>query len=268
MIIYLYGPDSYRRQQKLNEIKESYGSKNSIFSVENFNMENPDEIERLKDFILQRGMFDLKKMAVIKNISESGSEALENLKKLLFANLKNENLILIIFENGKLAKDFDFLLTNPAISQEFQNLSGDKLKFFINSEAKKRNIELPTKAIEFLADNFTNNSWEVINELDKLQFLNLKKLDVKDLEKIIDSNIEPNIFKFTGAISKNSPVLARLISLEMLFLAQEEPAKIFNILAKNPYLNLNQLKILADYDVEIKSGKMDYETALFELTLI
>ena len=59
----------------------------------------------------------------------------------------------------------------------------------------------------------------------------------------------------------------RLVDLEILFGHQEEPVKIFNILATS-YLNtVFSLQKLADYDAAIKSGKLDYEEALVDLAL-
>ncbi len=59
----------------------------------------------------------------------------------------------------------------------------------------------------------------------------------------------------------------KIEALEELFFAREEPAKIFNILASRNYLSPEMLKKLADYDVAVKSGKMDYDEVLVDLAL-
>ncbi len=59
----------------------------------------------------------------------------------------------------------------------------------------------------------------------------------------------------------------KIIELEKLFIADEEPIQIFNIMASLKQLPLNLIKKLADYDVMVKSGKIDYEEILVDLAL-
>ena len=55
--------------------------------------------------------------------------------------------------------------------------------------------------------------------------------------------------------------------MEKLFIAQEEPVKIFNIMASLSRLPKELLQEFADYDVKVKSGKLDYEEVLVDLAL-
>ncbi len=270
MIIYLFGPDSYRRQQKLKEIIKSYQEKHSVFSIENFDLEAQDEFFRFKDYCSQETLFAVKKMAVIKNSSEikDTNGYLNELKNLLKSLISDENTIIILSQNKEFNKDFDFLLKKPVNSQEFKNLEPEKFEFFIAKEAKNRRIDLAPKTIEFLARIFKGNSWGVITEIEKLSLLNPnKEIDPEDVKRCVFWTKEPNIYDFTDSITRNKTLGQKLNSLENLFLAIEEPAKIFNFLSANPFLNFNLLKSMADYDVLVKSGKLDYETALVDLCL-
>lgn len=270
MIIYLFGPDSYRRQQKLNEIIETYQEKHSVFSVENFDLDTQDDFFRFKDYYSQETLFAVKKMAVIKNSSEIKDKNgfLDELKNLLKSLISDESTIIILSQNKEFNKDFDFLLKKPVNSQEFKNLEPEKFEFFIAKEAKVRSIDLSPKAVEFLARIFKGNSWGVITEMEKLSLLSPnKEIGVEDIKKYVFWMKAPDIYDFTDSITRNKTLGQKLNSLENLFLAIEEPAKIFNFLSANPFLNLNLLKSMADYDVLIKSGKLDYETALLDLCL-
>ena len=266
MTIYLFGPDSYRRQEKLKEIADNYRQKHSFFSENIFSLEKEGELDRLVDYSGQTALFSSKKMAVILNSSELKVDELKRFEKLLKANIGNEDLILILSNDKELPKDFSFLLGKPTIHQEFLNLSESKLEFFINQEAKKRALSFHPRAITFLANAFKNNSWGLITELDRLMSFK-SNFGEKDLDQLIDSLKEPNIFGFSDSISRNKEIGQKLMLLEILFLNQEEPAKVFNILAKNPYFNFELVKKMADYDVLVKSGKIDYETALLDLCL-
>ncbi|MBI5401335.1 hypothetical protein HZB05_00710 [Candidatus Wolfebacteria bacterium] len=266
MVILLYGPDSYRRQQKLNEIVKNYREKHSVLSVESFDLKDDEEFLRLKDFCGQESLFAAKKMAIVKNASELEAKNFDELKNFLKSHLKNENLFLILSQNEKLPSSFNFLLEKPAIHQEFENLDEAHLEFFISKEAKEKNINLTPMAAKTLAKIFQKDTWGLITELEKLSWFG-QKIDVSDVEKSVVWFEEPNIYRFIDAVSKNKPLNQKIYALENLFLNEEEPAKIFNFFAASKFIDFEMLKKLADCDVSVKSGKIDYETALFNLVL-
>ena len=267
MIILLYGPDNYRRRQKQKEIIENYKQKQSLFSVEFFDLKEDEELPRLKDFISQQLIFEGKKMAIVENSFGLDSESLKNLKELLKNNIKNENVILVVSDDNDLPKELEFLLKDAFNKQEFKNLDDEKMRFFIKSEVKKRELNLSDSAVYFLAAFFKNNTWGLIRELDKIGLLSNDKINVEDLEKTGDYFQSPNLFNFITAVSRNYTTQDKIKNLELLFLGQEEPVGIFNILASRPFIGFDLLKKMADYDVLIKSGRLDYETALLDVCL-
>ena len=111
--------------------------------------------------------------------------------------------------------------------------------------------------------------WGLINELDKISLISKKsQIDTADFKKIGDYDAEsPDIYGFINAVSGNWPLMERIINLEKLFMANEEPAKIFNFMASSRWLGRGLIKKLADYDVMVKSGKIDYEEILVDLAL-
>lgn len=264
MIIFLYGFDSYRRRKKLNEIVGEYQRKHSNLTLERFDLEMDDEFLRLREFCFNRSLFTDKKMAVIEGIFFAAAAEVVNFLK---SNLKNEDMTLLISENEFPLGKFSFLVKKPVLSQEFENLNGERFKFFIRKEARSRSVNLTPAAVNFLADNFKGNSWGLITELEKISLVGGKTLDAGDLQRFGDFSESPNIFSFIGLFLRSYPDgRAALKNLELLFLSHEEPAKIFNILAsmsRSPQL----VNRLADYDVSVKSGKSDYEEVLLDLSL-
>jgi DNA polymerase III delta subunit len=271
MIVFLYGSDSYRRLKKVQEIVGEYQKKHSNLNPERFDLNEPEELDRLKEFASALSIFDSVKLAVVSGIfGVKTAEAVEFLK----SNLKSEDITLLISENESPSEEFGFLLKKPVLSQEFKNLEGERLKFFIKKEAQSRNIKLTARAINYLAENFKENSWGLITELDKISLSGGQSIDINELQKIGDFYESPKVFNFIGLFFKTYRPYKSYRSyrtymtktLESLFLSHEEPAKIFNILAsmsRSPQL-LNQM---ADYDVAVKSGKLDYEGVLLELSL-
>jgi DNA polymerase III delta subunit len=153
--------------------------------------------------------------------------------------------------------------------EKFDFLEGDEWESFIKREAVNRKIAISSQAVYFLARIFKHDSWGLVNELDKLVLLSKKGLvEPDDLKKIGDYGRQsPDIFEFIDRVVRNWPLPEKIIALERLFISQEEPVKIFNIMASLKRLPKDLLQKLADYDVLVKSGKIDYEEILLDLAL-
>jgi len=282
MIIYLYGPDSYRRQKRLNKIIEEYKQKHSNLSCDYFDLENPEELFRLKEFSAQLLIFDNKKLAVLNNIYETdskklreffkgGSRASVSLPPKRY--LDSEDFTILISEENSPPPELNFLTKKAFSVEKFENLEGDRWRFFIQKEARERNIAFTPRALNFLAEAFQADSWGLVNELDKISIspiglIDIGLIDIEDLKRIGDYHYEsPDIFGYINAVSKDWPLGQRIIALEKLFISQEEPVKIFNILASLKRLPTKLIQKLADYDIMVKSGKIDYEEVLLDLAL-
>ena len=267
MIILLYGSDSYRRQRKLNKIVEEYKQKHSNMSLEGFDLEEDGEFERLKDFAGQMSIFDIKKLAVLKNISEADSD---KMKEFLKNYLTSENLTILISENS-IPDEFENLLKKALLTEKFDELNVEKLKFFAQKEIQNRGVLISDSALNLLARNFKGDTWGFMNELEKLILWRTNgkmEIDVSDVKNMGDYSYEaPNIFDFINSIARNSSPSQKIVNLEKLLLGQEEPAKVFNFMASSRYLSRDLVKKLADCDVLVKSGKLDYEDVFLDLAL-
>lgn len=279
MITFLHGADNYRREQRLRELLKAYKKKYAVFSVNTFDFDTADDIARFNDFCSQQTMFEDKKLAVIDNVfSIKGSDEAHQILK---SASTNASVIVFISEFTDAAsknprdrvlvpKDLLFLLNTPTVTEMFEPLSDAKLAFFISTEAKKRSIIVSSEAADFLVFALRRDTQLIMNELEKVALYyndSTHELSRQDVELLIDYLESPDIFAFTNAISKQGPIATRLTPLERLFINQEEPSKVFNIFAKNPFIDLATVRMLADYDIAIKSGKLDYETAFVDICL-
>ncbi|MEK7549096.1 MAG: hypothetical protein AAB496_01220 [Patescibacteria group bacterium] len=273
MINFLYGSDSYRQRKKINEIVGQYGQKH--LTCEKFELDSSranqsnDEFLRLKEFARNRSIFEKEKLAIVAGLFEFADENKKKTIEFLKANLHDKDFTIVIFEGKNPNKNFAFLLEPPVLFHEFANLEGEKLKFFIKKEAEKRGLKLAVDAIGFLARIFNNDSWGLINELDKLSLFDLASFDASRLKNLID-DFRPlamdQFFSQLYALSGSRSLKQKIVGLEVL-LNSEEPAKIFNILAASSRNQPAEIKRFADYDVAVKSGKIDYEEALLDLCL-
>lgn len=271
MIILLYGSDSYRRQKELNKIIQNFRDKHPAAAFERFNFEEGNEKEeflRFQEFALSQSIFSPKKMAILENV---WNPEIKEIKKFLKSQIASEDLIIVISEEKSPSAIFKFLLDEARLISEFVNLTSEKLRNFIKKEAEERGMNLTQRALNFLAQEFNSDTWALVTEIEKLSLI-IKEgektaVDLPRILKIGDYQQALNFFSFINAIERYEQMPGKIKALEELFFARQEPVKIFNVLAAGRYLSPELIRELADFDVAVKSGKMDYDEVLLDLAL-
>ena len=260
MIIFLYGPDDYRRLEKKHSIVTEFEKKRSSLGMATFDFEEKRAIEQFSEFAQMQSIFGSAKLAIIENAFELEAK---NLAKLLKPFIEEKNITILIAEKDKAVKALAFLLEKPTISQKFEQLEGIELVNFIKQEAKTSEVDLADSAANFLATVYVGNTWGLVTEIQKLSgFKAGAKIEKKDLD-IFDMEAAPNYWGMLNGL-KSYDIKNRLYSFEKMLAANDPAAKIFNILAsqwaeKTPHM--------AEYDLAVKSGKVDYEEALVDLLI-
>ncbi len=205
MIIFLYGPDTYRSRHKLNRIISAYKSKNKrqLDLVFVDFKENPLSYRDFKSDFNSVSIFGEKKMFVLENAFKNidfENSFLEDKKDYLLS--KN---ILIFFERDKI-KPGDRLvkfLVKKANSQKFNLLSNSYLRKWIEKKFHEHNLELDISA-EILLINFVgNNLWRLSQEINKLSSFKNRggRITKKDIMNLIHPRLETDIFKTIDSIA-------------------------------------------------------------------
>ena len=267
MIIFLYGPDDYRRSEKKRSIIAEFSKKRSEIGLGVFDLEEKTELTNLSEFLKTQSIFETAKLAVLENAFELDAP---KLAKLLKPFIEEKNITILIAEKDKPLKALAFLLEKPVLAQKFETLVGAEWTAFIMAEAKKNDVPLTSAAAQFLGTIYDGNTWGLITELQKLRGFKNKgvgttvavPIDKKDLD-IFDFEVAPNYWGLINGL-KNFDIKNRLYAFETMLAANDPPVKIFNILAsqwqeKTPHM--------AEYDLAVKSGKVDYEEALVDLLI-
>lgn len=275
MVIFLYGSDSYRRNKKLKELIQAYQEKYTEFDIFSCDLESePDGWLRVRDFLNQPSMFVDSKIAVIK---ESGAvptasgekEWIKILKTYLKTSSTSQQTFILISDRKSPKKAFNFLLKEPVRSQAFEELKGGLLEKFLEREAKDYNLSFNPQAWQFFCSYIAsgdNRSWLAHNELEKLVLADFPKpISLDNLKSIVHWRTREEIFLVAGQILKAGNSGQKLKILERLLLQKGAPAYIFNSLAYQA--NGRAVLRLADYDISIKSGRLEYEEALTDFVL-
>jgi len=252
MIIFLLGPDEYRREQKAKDIINQYRQKNSEIGIKYFNFEVDSFIE-LKDFILTGSLFSVKKMAILKNVSLIEKEVFPIFEKVL----KDENIYLLVLENS-LGKNFKKFLKKPALIENFPYLTGSNWLNFVKKLVVYFKLEMDSDIIRLLSLIYQNNTYALATELEKLSFLK-RKITKKDL---LTQEPEKEFFEKVKSLQSFN-LTERLRAY--LNLSTEPAGKIFNILSVlKPQ---KKIDAFATADWLVKSGKLDYEEAILKIIL-
>lgn len=256
MIIFLFGEDGWRRGQRKNFIVSEFLKKNPSWGFSVFDMESDEGEKSVNDFMGQTSLFGGKKLAVLENLDPKEH------KKFLVSYLKSDNAILVSVEN-KPTKEIKFLLEDPVIKEEFPILRGADWVSFLGKKAKEFGLALSPDALRFFASVYEKDTWSAITELQRLSFLSKKELSVKDLSNF-GLETSPDFWltlrRFTGRVIKD-----RLWALQMLNFENEPAGKTFNILSS---FWGEMTGRFAEYDIKVKSGKLEYEEALLDAALI
>ncbi len=256
MIIFLYGPDAYRRREKLEAITAEYAKKHSVLSVQNFDLEEEYELGRFMDSVSARSLFDpLRFIKLVNALSVSVTEMplyVETLRAL--SDVKE--VVVALSAADQPSGALDFLLKKPVTSQEFPVLDGAKIFQLVRDEAAKRGLALTATDLNQVAATCAGDGFCVGNELGKLA------LGGRASETSVYKR--GSFFEAVLALQRGAGQRQKLPLLEEL-LIHEDPAAVFNMLAA--LVAFGEKSRFADYDVAIKSGKLDYDAALTDYVL-
>ncbi len=262
MIIYLYGPDSYRRRQKLTEIINTYRSRYQHIDLSTADFEEePDGWERVRDFLNQPSMFVDSKVAVVEG---GGSCDERRWVALLKSHRNTEKVFIVISDTAAPRKPFQFLLSEPVAYQAFPEPDGAPLETFMKREARSRNLVFTADAWRFLATYVaahTDRSWLTVNELEKLRLGGFAQpISLGSVRSLIPWARTQEVFRVAREVALRHSAVERLCLIERGLLEGVTSPYLFNSLAYQ--VRGSDIVRLADYDVAVKSGSLEHEEAL------
>ena len=293
MIILLYGEDTYRQKEKLGEIMEEHKQKHksglNLRYLEGKNISFDD----LRNEMLGISMFKEKKLVVVLD-PLSNSKLKEDFLEKGEAFIASDNVLLLV-EQSKILKADKLLkfLEKKGKIQEFELLTGVKLKNWIKKEIEEKGGTINEAALEKLIEYVGSDLWRMENEVLKLVNYS-KNITEKNIDLLVHPSHETNIFDTVDAIAaKNKRKAMDLIKSHIekgesaIYILAMIASQIRNIisvkgggpgqLGMHPFVfrkttyqannfNLEELKSIyariTQLDSEIKVGKIDQSIAL------
>lgn len=240
MLIFLYGPDTYRSLQKLKEFKNKFlrDVENGSLNLAELDGEKMDFADFKKE-ISTVSFMARKRMVVLKNITKSKKKDLQKeiiayLKSIARKDENDENISIFLEEDVSVKEPlFKFLaggqsdklskekqpekgITQSHIyKQEFALLKGAELRNWIINAAKEKGANINTQAINMLMERIGSDIWQMNNELEKLSSYD-KSINVDNIKKFVKTKDDENIFNLTDAIGGRNKKLALKLLTEQI----------------------------------------------------
>ena len=201
MIYFIYGEDSYRVKNKLEEMVSGY--KKVHKSGLNLIYIDADG-KGFEDFygaLKINSMFSEKKLIILKNVFDNTKfqeDFLENIK-----NLEETKDIIIVYEDNTPDKRTKFFkaLQKTAKCQEFNYLQLAMLKKWVVQEFGRSNVEINPDALDLMAVYIGSDLWAMTNEINKLSNYRAGSVVKKeDVELLVKPNIENDMFQIIEAL--------------------------------------------------------------------
>jgi len=196
MIIFIYGEDSFRCQQKLNELKTKFldevdASGNSLTELSG----EKTEFSELAEAINSTSLLSKKRMIIIDNLFlNKGDVVFNQILDFLKSRKNDKDSNIVIFKDSivktKNVKNkiqylkmdsggreravpqkqlllFKYLLDQAHV-QQFSLLSNTEINTWIKKEVEKRGGQISLRASQMLAGLIGNDLWQANQEIDKL----------------------------------------------------------------------------------------------------
>lgn len=224
MIIFLYGPDTFRSRQKLAQIKAKFireidKSSLNVQALDGQKLE-PAEFENA---VFTPAFLAEKRLVIVEDlISKNKSQKIQTEVLGILNNKTITDTILVFWESGvgqtkakksKLVTKRDQTLLaklkKEKYAQEFTMLNEAGVRQFAEAAIKNQNGQIEPSALRLLADLTGNDLWQLNGEIDKLlAHAKGRLITVADVELLVKTKLDDDIFKLTDALGQNNKSLA------------------------------------------------------------
>lgn len=210
MIIFLYGSDSYRLIQTKKDIIARYRAKYpSGVNLVLLDLAEANGQDDLENALKSSSFFNEHRLIVCKNIfakkaaSESTAKYIEQYQ---LADLPDITLMAVedLSDKDLLSKNkplFKLLSEKSTTVKTFEFLGRPGLSGWAKNEFRSRDCSIQNDALGVLIDLVGNNSWALINEIDKLSaYKGRGEITVRDVELLVSPDVGLGVFDLIDSL--------------------------------------------------------------------
>jgi len=239
MVLFIFGPNDYLVQHKLQELKERYrqkaggpaspaGGDLNLVTLEGENL-------TFEDFAAQVQAMPLlftSRLIIVRDIFKTKNRPLlEKIKDFLPHIPKSSVVVFADFNDVDKRLGLFKALNKPKVAQSCQIFSLGEVKKFILQQVKERGGQIAPPAVETLAEFAGVNLWQVSSELEKLlTYCADRPVAKEDVELLVSRNLASNVFTLIENLTAPNSKAAALRELEVLLASGEPPLKILSLI--------------------------------------
>jgi DNA polymerase III subunit delta len=212
MIIFLYGPDSFRSRRLLKEMKAKFvkevdKEENSLDTIDG----KEADLQKITERMNTGSLFAQKRMLIIENIFQNKKTGLFSQLEKYLPRLEKSNDIIIIFKDKDIpglktltteAKKLFSFLNKQKYTQEFKLLSPAGLNNFTKKETEMYKKRISREAANELVARTGGDLWLMSQSIKKACLGTEKKLiGLEDIKQYTTEKFNENIFSLTDALS-------------------------------------------------------------------
>lgn len=225
MLYLLYGTDSYRREERVREMRQAYRGKNPLALGETI-LESPDDFSSVEDAFAQGGgLFEEKRFLILRDVFSRYAEKL--LALFQRTDTKERKDMVVVLVEGDIASHEHFSeLRTLCRADAFMPLSAARLRrwieAYIEKEASSQSPKrVSAKALALLA-TLGSDLWRLSHELEKLLAFSAGRetLEEVDVREMVVLPQEAAIFPIGDGMAERKPFEA-LVATER-FVAKGE----------------------------------------------
>ncbi len=213
MIKLFYGQDTYSLNHEIKKIE-------SDFSIANFgdmNITRFDGATISFDQLIRSAtavpFLADKRLLIINNFLRDGDEKIRQYIELNLNKFPVSTEIILV-EDGEVKKNLGLykkLLKSKSVV-DFPLRKGYELEKWLTEKAKEKDIPIRISATKKLIATAGNNSFRLMNELEKLDLFRLAQnhpeISEADIDEMVESENDQNIFDFIDALGARNAKLA------------------------------------------------------------
>jgi len=213
MVIFLYGADSYRSRQKLQEIVDGYKKvRKSGLNLLYVDAAQKDFADFYDSFKVA-SMFAETKLVILKNVFSSKGFQEDFLSKL--GDIQALKDVVAIYEDVAVDERLKLFKTlkKECKSQEFSLLDGKNTRAWSVKKFESLGQKINADALDVMVSYIGNDLWRFSSEIQKLSYFRRGEVVRKsDVELLVRPRIELDIFKTIDALSlKNKAQALKLL---------------------------------------------------------
>lgn len=213
MIKLYYGEDTYSLGHSLKKLEADF----QIANFGDMNIVKFDgsalSFDNLIRSITAVPFLAPKRLIIISDFFRDGDDKLH---EYILNNMSKfpESSEIILKEDGEVKKTSSLYkkLLKEKLVVNFPLRKGYELEKWLSEMSKVKKIPIAMPAAKKLITNAGNNSWRLINELEKLDLFRLAKnqteITISDIDEMVESEHDQNVFDFIDALGARNAKLA------------------------------------------------------------